>query len=86
MKQIPPKKFNLHRSVKLFRKSQRTIVIEKHRKSRIIMKDGKKIFEIAKQIRKTEPSAHIVLETSAPICGKTKVYLSENNITVNEHK
>ncbi len=50
------------------------------------MKDGKKIFEIAKQIRKTEPSAHIVLETSAPICGKTKVYLSENNITVNENK
>ena len=56
------------------------IVID--RKSRIIMKDGDRIIKQAQaiQIKENKP---IILITSAPICSKTKKYLSANNISIN---
>ena len=52
------------------------------RKSRIIMKDGHRIVKQAHsiQIKENKP---IVLITSAPVCSKTKQYLSANNILIN---
>ena len=54
----------------------------KNRKSRIIMKDGHKILETARKIRKIEKSVKITLQTNAPMCSKTKRYLEKNVIAV----
>tara|TARA_B100001142_G_scaffold134382_1_gene135859 strand:- start:9275 stop:9478 length:204 start_codon:yes stop_codon:yes gene_type:complete len=56
-----------------------TIVVD--RKSRIIMKDGKRILDQANAIKKTDKRS-VVLLTSAPVCGKTKSFLSNNNISI----
>ena len=53
--------------------------IIKNIKSRIIMKDGKKILEAANKI-KTEIKTVVLFATTAPICSKTKAYLKENKI------
>ena len=55
--------------------------IIKNIKSRIIMKDGKKILEIAKKI-KTKTKTNVFLATTAPLCSKTKTYLKENNVEI----
>ena len=52
------------------------------RKSRIIMKDGNRIFKQSKSIWSAEPSCHIKVATSAPMCAKTKEYLRKINIEV----
>ena len=54
----------------------------KNRKSRIIMKDGHKILETARKIRKIEKSVKITLQTNAPMCSKTKRYLEKNVIAI----
>ncbi len=57
-----------------------TIVI--NRKSRIIMSDGKKISAMAEKIRATVREAEISLKSSAPVCGKTRKYLTELGIEI----
>ena len=57
------------------------IYIVKNIKSRIIMKDGLKLFDLAKKI-KTVKNATVSLATTAPICSKTKKYLEENEIKI----
>ena len=64
---------------KLATDGKRAHYIIKNIKSRIIMKDGKKILEIAKKI-KTEIKTSVFLATTAPVCSKTKAYLKENKI------
>jgi len=58
------------------------IGIVKNRKSRIIMKDGNKILELAKQIIKISPDTKVSLITNAPVCSKTAKYLLKNDIEV----
>mgnify|MGYP001397131283 CR=1 FL=1 len=55
------------------------IYIVKNIKSRIIMKDGLKLFDLARKI-KTVKNATVFLATTAPVCSKTKKYLEENGI------
>ena len=55
--------------------------IIKNIKSRIIMKDGKKIVEIASTIR-NQTNKRVFLATTAPICSKTKNYLISKNIQI----
>ena len=57
------------------------IYIVKNIKSRIIMKDGLKLFDLAKKI-KTVKNATVSLATTAPVCSKTKKYLMENEIKI----
>lgn len=52
------------------------------RKSRIIMADGKKITEKADILRQARPGARIVLKTTAPVCSKTALFLTEHGITI----
>ncbi len=56
------------------------IVID--RKSRIIMKDGHRIVKQAHAIQ-IKNNKSVILITSAPVCSKTKQYLSANNILIN---
>ena len=76
---INPSDLGLPARTKLAVDDRRTHYIIKNIKSRIIMKDGKKIVEIAKKI-KTEINTNVFLATTAPICSKTKGYLKENKI------
>ena len=55
------------------------IYIVKNIKSRIIMKDGLKLFDLAKKI-KTVKNVTVSLATTAPVCSKTTKYLEENKI------
>ena len=50
------------------------------------MKDGKKILEIAEQINKKESQTKIIFETNAPICSKTKTFLIERGVSINQNQ
>tara|TARA_Y100001001_G_scaffold155458_1_gene171269 strand:- start:115 stop:390 length:276 start_codon:yes stop_codon:yes gene_type:complete len=83
MKRIDPKKYNLPPRTTLYKKTDHIFIII-DRKSRIIMKDGHRISEIAKSILSMDPGVHIRVATSAPTCSKTKEYLRQVDIEVLE--
>lgn len=58
------------------------VVLIKDRKSRIIMKDGRKILEQIDSVKKHVVGAQVGLATNAPICSKTTKYFKENKIEV----
>ena len=55
--------------------------IVKNIKSRIIMKDGKKINETAGTITK-QTKRKVFLATTAPVCSKTTNYLNDKKIKI----
>ena len=55
--------------------------IVKNIKSRIIMKDGKKINETANTITK-QTKRNVFLATTAPVCSKTTNYLNDKKIKI----
>ncbi len=57
-------------------------IIEKKRKTRIIVQDGKKIVDIANKIRYQIPEAKITLIVSGPVCSKTKNLLADAAIQI----
>lgn len=57
------------------------VIISKERKSRIVMKDGKKILRDAEKIRVQKKNARIIIRTDAPVCSKTRSWLAEHNIS-----
>ena len=61
--------------------SNNHLYIIKNIKSRIIMKDGHKIIETAKQI-KDKTKSSVALATTAPVCSKTTRFLNENYIKI----
>lgn len=81
-KKLNPLDYNLGSRVKLIEISENHIGILKQRKSRIIMKDGRQIVEIANHILSTNPKIDISLIISGPICSKTKKHLSDSNVGI----
>jgi len=81
MVNIDPKTYNLSPRTKL-KKSPEEIFIVIERKSRIIMKDGHKILSNVKKIEKFEPGKKISVLSSAPVCSKTKQFLHENGVSI----
>ena len=81
MKKIDPKLYDLHPRIVL-RKTKKDIFIVMDRKSRIIMKDGYRIFEIVKKIRGFETGKNVSVLSGAPVCSKTQKFLIKNNITI----
>ena len=81
MKNADPKLYNLPPRTKL-KKSKKGVFVVINRKSRIVMKDGYRIYEIAKQIQTFEIGKKISVLSSAPICSKTKKFLSQNDIDI----
>ena len=81
MVNIDPKTYNLSPRTKL-KKSPEEIFIVIERKSRIIMKDGHKILRNVKKIEKFEPGKKISVLSSAPVCSKTKQFLHENGVSI----
>ncbi len=77
---IDPKKYGLHPRTVLKKITGRHIAIVIDRKSRIIMSDGKKILEKAEKIKEKNKNMKVSLETTAPVCSKTKNFLSDEGI------
>ena len=85
MVNIDPKKYGLHPRVKL-KRSGKEIFILIERKSRVIMKDGNRIIQMAEKIKQTNPTKKISVLSTAPVCGKTEQLLLKNSITVKKIK
>ena len=76
---ISTSEYNLHARTKLLEKNNKIFIIA-DRKSRIIMKDGHRILEIAKnKIRKVK---NVGVMSNAPVCSKTQKFLTNNGIVV----
>jgi hypothetical protein len=80
---IDPKKYGLNTRTVLIENEQKEIIIVINRKSRIIMKDGRKILEKARKIQQQENKT-ISVRTGAPVCSKTKQHLQKNGIEIKE--
>ena len=81
LKQIDPLKLGLSKRIRVSLGLDRNYYIIKNIKSRIIMKDGKKIVETA-NIIKNQTNKRVFLATTAPICSKTKTYLESKDIHI----
>ena len=79
---VDPKKFGLHPSTKIEQTDDTQFVIRIDRKSRIIMKDGKKILDKISKIKASVPDAAVNVATTAPVCGKTKQFLENHGVRI----
>ena len=84
MKNIDPRKYNLSPRIRLQQNSINDLFIVIDRKSRIIMKDGYRIVEIVNSIQSAEKNSAVSVLTSAPMCSKTRQFLSERKIEIKE--
>ena len=84
MKNIDPRKYNLSPRIRLQQNSINDLFIVIDRKSRIIMKDGYRIVEIVNSIQSAEKNSAVSVLTSAPVCSKTRQFLSEGKIEIKE--
>ena len=80
---LDPKKYGLNTRTVLIENERKEIIIVINRKSRIIMKDGRKILEKVRKIQQQENKI-ISVKTSAPLCSKTKQHLQKNGIEIKE--
>ena len=84
MKKIDPKRYNLSPRLNLKQNKLNEIFIIIDRKSRIIMKDGHRIVKMVNRIHSIEKDRHISVLSSAPVCSKTRIFLSNNSILIND--
>ena len=81
LKMVSANEFDLSSQIKIAVDNKDNHYIIKNVRSRIIMKTGEKIYEIANQI-KSNNKGSVFLATTAPICSKTKKYLDEKKINI----
>ena len=81
LKQIDSTTLGLSKRTQVAVGRDRNYYIIKNIKSRIIMKDGKKLVETA-SIIKNQTNKQVFLATIAPVCSKTKNYLISKNIQI----
>ncbi|HIB26639.1 MAG TPA: hypothetical protein EYO49_03345 [Candidatus Marinimicrobia bacterium] len=82
---LDPKKYGLSTRVNLIENEKKEIILLIDRKSRIIMKDGRKILDRARKIQLQENKT-IRVRTNAPVCRKTKKHLQKNGIEIRGHE
>ncbi len=78
--QIDSKKYGLNKRTVVVDMGNNRYGIVKKRRSRIIMKDGHQIKDIADTIQAYDINAEVFLIHSGPVCSKTTTFLNENNI------
>ena len=81
LKMVSANELSLSSRIKIAIDNKDNHYIIKNVRSRIIMKTGEKIYEIANQI-KANTKGSVFLATTAPICSKTKKYLEEKKINI----
>ena len=82
MRKIEPKAFNLSSRINIQENDKNEVFFIIKRKSRIIMKDGIRIFNQIQKVKEKRRNASFFLKTSAPVCGKTKIYLNQRKIEI----
>ena len=82
--ELNAKSYGLPARTKLVRLKDGTIALVIDRKSRIIMAEAKKISEKIEKVHQQEPSVQIDLLTSAQICSKSKLFLEQLGIGVQQ--
>jgi len=82
---LDPKKYGLSTRANLIENEKKEIILVIDRKSRIIMKDGRKILDRVRKIQLQENKT-IRVRTNAPVCRKTKQYLQKNGIEIRGHE
>ena len=82
MKTVDTKKYNLSSRVSLQENSSNELCIVINRKSRIIMKDGYRILEIAEKIKQVENKRKVKVLSSAPVCRKTRAFLNKKGLSL----
>jgi len=82
--ELDAKSYGLPARTKLIRLKNGTIALIIDRKSRIIMADAKTISKKIEKIHQKEPSVQVSLLTNAPICSKSKLFLEQLNISVQQ--
>lgn len=80
MKRLNPKNFNIKSNIYIEDHGDNVCIII-NRKSRIIMKDGERILGYVKAIQGALRKP-ISIETSAPVCSKTKAYLQTQSVLI----
>ena len=84
MKKIDPKRYNLSPRLNLQQNELNELFIIIDRKSRVIMKDAHRILEMVNRIQSIEKDRYVSVLTSAPVCSKTRIFLSDNSISVKD--
>tara|TARA_X000000368_G_C22415639_1_gene443800 strand:- start:234 stop:491 length:258 start_codon:yes stop_codon:yes gene_type:complete len=82
MKKVDPKTFNLSSRINIEENNKNEIFFIIDRKSRIIMKDGLRLFEHAQKVKEKRKNSRLFLKTSASVCSKTKKYLNQREIDI----
>ncbi|MBM75447.1 MAG: hypothetical protein CMK59_08590 [Proteobacteria bacterium] len=82
LNQLDPKKYKLSSRTTLRQNDAGDVFIVIDRKSRLIMKDGRRITEQAQNIQAVEDNVQVSVLTSAPVCSKTRKFLEEKGISV----
>ena len=80
MIRLDPKTFNLNNRV-VIEEEKNTLTLVVNRKSRIIMKDGRRLLDQIRQIKKVSKKA-VLIVTTAPVCSKTKSFLNSNGVEI----
>ena len=82
MRKVDPKAFNLSSRTNIQENDRNEVFFIINRKSRIIMKDGIRIFNQIQKVKEKRRNVRFFLKTSAPVCSKTKKYLNQKNIEI----
>jgi len=83
IKILDPKEFGLNNRTAVGETIDGKIALLKDRKSRIIMKDGRKTLEQIEQI-KNKTTKEVVVATNAAVCSKTTKFFKEHSIELIE--
>ena len=84
MKKIDPRRYNLSPRLNLQQNKLNELFIIVDRKSRVVMKDAHRILEMVNRIQSIEKDRYVSVLTSAPVCSKTRIFLSDNSISVKD--
>ena len=84
MKKIDPRRYNLSPRLNLQQNKLNELFIIIDRKSRVVMKDAHRILEMVNRIQSIEKDRYVSVLTSAPVCSKTRIFLSDNCISVKD--
>ena len=82
MIRLDPKTFNLNSRV-IIEEEKNTLTLVVNRKSRIIMKDGRRLLDQIRQIKKFSYK-EVLIFTTAPVCSKTKSFLNSNGVEITQ--
>lgn len=82
LKNLHPADYGLPPRTQIVTDGAGAIYLIIHRKSRIIMKDGRAIVDKFELIGKKHHDPKKVVATSAPVCSKTSAYLAQHHISI----